>query len=60
MTEILQDTNDPTGVDVKEFNEEELIEQLKENKESIEKEEDKEEEPAQAEEEQEELSTALS
>lgn len=57
MTEILQGTNDPTGVDAEEFNEEELIEQLKENKESIEKEEDKEEEPAQAEEEQEELST---
>jgi len=59
MTEILQDTNDPTGVDVKEISEEEWVEQLKESKENIAEEEAKEEVPEQSEEElpKEELST---
>jgi len=51
MTEILQDTNDPTGVDVKEFSEEEWVEQLKESKENIAEEEAKEEVPEPSEEE---------
>lgn len=51
MTEILQDTNDPTGVDVKEISEEEWVEQLKESKENIAEEEAKEEVPEQSEEE---------
>lgn len=59
MTEILQDTNDPTGVDVKEISEEEWVEQLKESKENIAEEEAKEEVPEQSEDElpKEELST---